>query len=140
MITYLLTEGEYSDHRAMGVFSAPEPLDWKALSLEFLAASDAADSAKRENCPTAKEGKFVDWLVARGLLSPVAVDYHQVEIDRPHDMPYVPAHWPLCPACEEGRGDPNTRTVYPAGGGYRIELYRVCTECGHEWEIEGDEL
>lgn len=139
-ILYLLTEGEYSDHHAMGVFSAEDQLDWKSLHDQYVAHQDALDAAARENGRTADESKFVAWLIAAGHLTPVQVQSHQVEISTHYLDDYVPPHWPACPVCDDGRGDPDTRHTYPAGGGYRIDIVRVCTECGHQWEIEGDEL
>lgn len=133
-VTYLLTEGEYSDHRAMGVLRAAAPLDWPARLAEYLAHQDAVDAAAESDWSQAGEEKFVDWLIAQGHLVPVEVQCHQVECQRPWDHPpYAPAHWPLCP-CGRGRGEPVYEGQYDRKAGRYQREYRRCTACGHHFD------
>lgn len=131
-VTLLLTEGEYSDHRAMGVFQAVAELDWRALHDQYLAHQDVLDAEAEADWRTADADKFVAWLVAGGHLTPVRVQSHQVEIETHRLDDYVPPHWPVCPTCGEGRGEPKFKNRFEDGD-FVHRTWSECTVCGHHW-------
>lgn len=138
--TFLLDDGVMYEPSTLGVYTATELVDWSGLAQLYIADQDATDEAARENHSNVSAERFVKWLIKRGVLVPMKVWQHSVDVSRHPDKPYLPAHWPLCPDCGEGRGDPDVKTTHHCGGTVSYTVVRICTECGHQWEIPGDEL
>lgn len=107
-------------------------LDLTAFVAEFRAERYATAEAKEEDWCFISDGDFVDWLIARGVLSPMASVNLTVDIDTSGTHRYLPRHWPECPACREGRGEETMGRVLH--GLNRAEWYRQCTACGHAWD------
>lgn len=128
---YTFSWGQYDDKAWAGPYLGKPDLDFSALQTQYRKNSyQAAQLAKEDTC-FLDEGKFLAWMVETGVLKVLASESADIEICTPYDDPYIPAHWPECPDCGEGRGE----TEY---GNRRESLNRIvtffrCTECRHEW-------
>ena len=125
---YMLYCGEY-ERSSYGPYVGDSGLDFAALAKAYRQESYAQAEAKEEDYCTVDEDGFATWLVGKGLLSPV--ETKSVEIDTSSDSAYLPKHWPVCPACGHGRGEKEYGECRKSLN--RIQTFRRCTECRHEW-------
>ncbi len=114
-----------------GPLVGPPGLDFDALASEFRRERYAAADAAGEDYCWFSESDFVEWMKDKGLLAPLPTCPVTVEISTSREHQYVPSHWPLCPQCEAGRGEPELGEVQRVLN--RAEWYRKCTRCGHAW-------
>ena len=128
---YMLDDNEYGS-TAWGPYLGASGIDFKALGAEYRAFRYAEEEAKESDFCSVDVSGFVGWLIQKSILQPMNTVTVDIEISTDGDAAYVPRHWPLCPACEEGRGEPKRGEVkYTLNA---VEAYRECTECGHEWD------
>lgn len=114
-----------------GPYAGEAGLDFASLSERYRSQKyAAAESAKEDYC-FVSEYDFVVWLIEQDILRPYQTVQVRIEIDTRGELGYAPAHWPLCPACNTGRGDTAVQTRLP--GLNRLRLHYVCTRCKHEW-------
>ncbi len=127
---YMLYQGDY-ERSSYGPYIGDAGLDFVALSEVFRSESYAQAEAKADDYCSLHESDFPAWLVAKDILSPVETTGIEISISTSGDDAYVPKHWPLCPDCCIGRGDPQYGVARTSLN--RIKTYKRCTECGHEW-------
>lgn len=115
-----------------GPFRGAATLDIAALASEFRKERYAEAEADQEDYCWISESGFVEWLIKRGLLTPIDAVSLIPNVDASDEDAYVPKHWPLCPTCKSGRGSPETGRVLHALN--RRDSHRKCTECGNTWD------
>lgn len=130
-IIYMLEHGEYPTETCGPLLGAPD-LDFSALKAEYRTERYGAAEAKGEDWCFVDASSFIDWLVMRGTLVRMDSVVVNVDIDTSGENRYAPRHWPLCPACEEGRGEDRTGDVRHALNA--VQHYRCCTACAHIWD------
>lgn len=128
---YMLYWGESYERGSSGPFHGAAGLDFVALAGSYRKARYAAAEAKQEDYCMLGEDDFVGWLVETGILSPIETKNVGIEIRTTSDNAYVPKHWPECPECSTGRGDKEYGEVRRSLN--RVNTFRRCTECQHEW-------
>lgn len=117
---------------AGGPYIGEPELNFSTLADSFRKERYAKAEADREDYCIIFEHDFVFWLLEKGILSPMDSTSVTVTLDTQGDNRYIPAHWPLCPVCEEGRGEETTgRVLHPLN---RQDWHRQCTNCGHTWD------
>lgn len=119
-------------HFEGGPYLGEPGLDFSSLAAKFRAERYAKAEAAKEDYCAIFECDFTEWLVATGTLSPIETIRTTITLDTQGENRYVPAHWPLCPECEAGRGEETMGRVLHALN--RCDWHRKCSECGHEWE------
>jgi len=127
---YMLYQGNY-ERNSYGPYIGDSGLDFAALSAVFRSESYALAEAKADDYCSLYESDFPAWLVAKGILSPVETTGIEISVSTSGGDAYVPKHWPVCPDCGNGRGDPQYGDARKSLN--RIKTYKRCTECGHEW-------
>ena len=126
----MLYQGDY-ERRSYGPYVGDSGLDFAVLSEVFRSESYAQAEAKADDYCLLDESDFLAWLVAKGILSPLETTGIEISFNTSGNDAYVPKHWPVCPDCRNGRGDPQYGDVRKSLN--RIKTYKRCTECGHEW-------
>lgn len=127
---YMLHHGDY-ERSSHGPYTGEPGLDFVALSSTFRSESYAQAEAKGEDYLTLYESDFPSWLVAKGILSLVETVDIEISVNTSGDDAYVPKHWPKCPECNDGRGEPEYGKVRHSLN--RVETFKRCTKCGNEW-------
>lgn len=124
----------HADDSNYGPFTGPPGLDFHALAAEFRAQRYAQSESQREDHCWISTGDFVGWLVDRKILVALEATHVEIDIETTGDNAYAPGHWPLCPACGEGRCDKSwdMRTLRREFN--RVEAYRECQKCGHQFD------
>ena len=130
-VVYMLDENEYNSTPYGPYIGAPN-IDFEALKAEYRAVRYAEEEAKGDDYCFVDGSGFAGWLVRRGILKGLDSVTVGIAIDTSGDNAYVPKHWPLCPACEEGRGEPKNGEVKYALNA--VDRFRKCTNCGHDWD------
>lgn len=130
----MLRWGEYEDKVVYGPYVGQTGLDFVALSQQFRREQHAEKEAAEEDYCPIHESDFVPWLLSKGILTCIETRGVDVSIHTSGDNEYVPKHWPLCPKCEEGRGEKHYGAVRQSLN--RVVGYRRCTQCHHEWGHE----
>lgn len=128
---YMLSWGDSYERSSSGPFAGAAGLDFAALAETYRKERHAAAEVKQEDYCYLGEGDFSSWLIERGILAPVECTSAEIEIRTSSENAYVPKHWPECPACCSGRGEQNYGSVRRSLN--RVETFRRCTECRHEW-------
>lgn len=126
---YMFHSGD--DPALGGPYAGPAGLDTSALIAQFRQEAYAKAEAKRDDFCWISESDFVAWLVERGTVQPVATTDVHVHVACDGEHRYVPAHWPDCPACAQGRGEEEFGTIRHSLN--RQESFYRCTECRHVW-------
>ncbi len=123
-----------ADDRNRGPFTGEAGLDFQALVAEFRSHRYAQAESKRDDFCWISNDDFVVWLIERKILSTLETTHVEIDIETTGENAYAPAHWPLCPACGEGRCDQHMDigTLRPAFN--RVEMYRECQKCGHQFD------
>lgn len=125
---YVLSWGEYDSKQDSGPLLGASDLDFAVLADEYRHDRyAAADAAGEDNC-WLDEGDFTAWLLDKGKLRPIETQSVRLE---PFSHDFVPTHWPACPECGSGRGEPGFEN--PRDSLNRVTAYRRCTECRHSW-------
>lgn len=121
-----------------GPYTGAPGLDLHMLGEKYRAECYAKAEATGEDFCFVTESGFVDWLVENQILTTVATEQLDFEISTSGEHAYVPKHWPLCPVCEQGRGDDEMQSGTVRYSLNRVQFCRVCTACGHKWEIRDE--
>lgn len=130
-VVYMLDENQYGSSPYGPYIGAPD-IDFDALKAEYRALRYAEEEAAGDDFCFVDGSGFAGWLVSRGILKGLDSVTVNIEIDTSGELAYVPKHWPLCPACEEGRGELVNGEVKHALNA--VDRFRRCTRCGHEWD------
>lgn len=129
-LLYMLYHGDY-ERQSYGPYVGDSGLDFAVLSEVFRRESYAQAETKADDYCSLYESDFLAWLVAKGILSPIETTGIELSVSTSGNDAYVPKHWPVCPDCGTGRGDPQYGDARRSLN--RIKTYKRCTECGHEW-------
>lgn len=127
---YMLSSGGYESSKN-GPYLGNSGLDFDALATAFRKDRHAQAEASAADYVFLGEEDFLAWLLDKNILTSVKttqVNLPRLESD---DQPYCPKHWPACPACNDGRGDPCIGTTRKSLN--RIEVFNRCIKCAHEW-------
>lgn len=119
-----------------GPFVGEPGLDFVALAARFRTERYAKAEAEGEDYCFIFEHDFMFWLLGNGILSPMEVVAVTVALDTHGEHRYIPAHWPRCPECGEGRGEETMGRVMRQLN--RCDWHRKCTHCGHTWDHHDD--
>ncbi|KND62290.1 hypothetical protein BVER_01744 [Candidatus Burkholderia verschuerenii] len=128
---YLLHWGEYADKATSGPFIGATGLDFSVLAVKYRHDRYAAAEAACKDSCYVDEGDFISWLLSNGTLVSIETTDVYIDIRASLEDPFVPKHWPECPECANGRGEPEYGAVRKSLN--RITEFKRCTECGHEW-------
>lgn len=129
-----------ADDRPRGPFVGAPGLDFQALTAEFRAQRYAQAESKREDFCLVSNDDFIDWLIDRNILSPLEATHVEIDIDMTGENAYAPSHWPLCPACGEGRGEQNWDMGTLRRALNRVATYRECQGCGHRFDSHDEPI
>jgi hypothetical protein len=129
-ILYMLRDIDCADLSGP-LYGAPG-LDFTALAAEYREACYAKAQAKQQDYCYVTDSDFVPWLVKKGVLTHAENTSVCVSIDTSGDHRYQPSHWPLCPACGQGRCEEEDGTVRHALN--RWQWFRKCHRCGHTFD------
>lgn len=125
---YVLSWGQYEDKETSGPFLGVAGLDFVTLAEEYQRDRyAAADAAGQDDC-WLNERDFTSWMLDKGTLT--RIESQDVYLDS-FSGSFVPTHWPECPECGKGRGQPEYGNVRRSLN--RMTAYRCCTECRHTW-------
>lgn len=127
---YMLHWGDY-ERSSSGPYLGDSGLDFVALAEVYRNERYAEAEAAKEDYCSVYESEFNSWLVNKGILSPVETTNVEIAISTSFDNAYVPKHWPVCPECNGGRGDPQYGEARKSLN--RVKTFKRCTECSHEW-------
>lgn len=109
----------------------PMGLDLDALVPQYRAeVYGEAESKEDDFCFVSEEG-FLGWLIDKGIVRSLPLQFLTATIESTGEHAYVPKHWPECPACGCGRGEEEMGRVLHHLN--RAEWFRKCTACGHTW-------
>lgn len=125
---YVLSWGEYDSKQNSGPLLGASDLDFAVLADEYRRDRYAAADAAGEDQCWLDEGDFTSWLIDKGTLRPIETRSVRLE---PFSHSFIPTHWPECPECRSGRGEPEFENVRKSLN--RVTAYRCCTECRHSW-------
>lgn len=128
---YMLRDGDEYSRSVSGPFLGDPGIDFVQLADTFRVERYAQAEAKGEDCCYASESDFYSWLVDKGFLTPLVTTDVEIELRHSGEKAYAPKHWPVCPECEGGRGEPHYGEVRRSLN--RIKTFKRCTDCGHEW-------
>lgn len=128
MVVYML---DLDGDSEAGPYLGSPGLDFAALSAAFRSERFAAAEAERKDYCFISSSDFPAWLIEKGVVTPMRHTSVSIAIDTTGDNAYQPAHWPMCPACGEARGEPEY-------GDARKDLNRVlafnrCLACRFEF-------
>jgi hypothetical protein len=125
---YVLSWGQYESKQSSDPLLGASDLDFAVLAAEYRHDRYAAADAAGENQCWLDEGDFTSWLIDKGTLRPIETRSVCLE---PFSQGFIPTHWPECPECGLGRGEPEFENVRKSLN--RVTAYRCCTECRHSW-------
>jgi hypothetical protein len=129
MIYMLREDGDESG--SCGPFLGEPGLDIDALAQQFRAQQYAEAESKQDDYCWLSDGDFIAWLIAEGHLTRAEHTTARYTLSTSGEHRYIPAHWPLCPQCNKGRGDDTPGPV--SHGLNRWDWWKTCTSCGHVW-------
>lgn len=132
-----LTTGEYDDFRVRGTFMVPIGLDWQMQAELFQIEKYKEAALKKDDYCWLSDDEFISWLCRQKIIKGVGIYEHHVELPEP-TVPYEPAHWPMCPSCEEARGEPKYDMAYYHHG--EVTRFHRCISCEYEWGHETEQV